>query len=210
MKRLLVTVSAATLLTTGAWAQSSTPSSSSKPTPPAASQNTPPASQQSQTSGSQQNQSSQAGIRTVDPHAAMRVTFYTVQPSDMRATDLIGMEVYNLNNENIGEIQDLVIDNGKNIRAVVVSVGGFLGIGDRNVAIDPRSVVVNTRNNAANRVVVNTTKDELKNAPEFKFTAKTDSDKKANTGSSAGAMNGSASGSANSSTSGSTNSSTAK
>lgn len=172
MKRVLLTIGAATLLSTGALAQSATSPNSTKPTSPPSNQASPSTTQQNQATGSSQNQMGQAGIRTVDPKSAVRVTFYTVQPRDMRASDLMGMDVYNLNNENIGDVVDLVIDDGKNIRAVVVSVGGFLGIGDRNVAIDPASIVVNTRNNAADRVVVNTTKDELKNAPEFKFTAK--------------------------------------
>jgi len=111
----------------------------------------------------------QAGIRSVDPAMAVSMTYYAVQPADMRASKLIGTDVYNLNNENIGEVADLVIDNGSNIKAVVLSVGGFLGIGERNVAVQPGSVVLTEQTDGSARIVVNTTKDDLKNAPAFEF-----------------------------------------
>lgn len=113
--------------------------------------------------------SAQPGIRTVDP-ASMTVTFYTVRPADMLAENLIDADVYNLQNEEVGEIEDLIIDEGKTIRAVVIGIGGFLGIGERRVAVDPGSLVINRgANGEIARVVINTTRENLKNAPEFKF-----------------------------------------
>jgi sporulation protein YlmC with PRC-barrel domain len=111
----------------------------------------------------------QAGSMQSSSSTAQRLTFYTVQPADTRASKLIGLDVYNKNNENIGEIEDLIIDGNKNIKALVVSVGGFLGIGDRNVAIDPASVSMAEQRDGAWRVVANTTKEDLKGAPAFKF-----------------------------------------
>jgi sporulation protein YlmC with PRC-barrel domain len=99
----------------------------------------------------------------------VRLTFYKVQSADMRASKLIGADVYNLNNENIGEVSDLILDNGKNVKAVVLSVGGFLGIGDRNVAVEPAAVVLREQNDGSPRLVVNTTKEDLKGAPAFNF-----------------------------------------
>jgi sporulation protein YlmC with PRC-barrel domain len=113
-------------------------------------------------------QGAQAGIRQVDA-AALKMTFYAVHAADMRASKLIGSEVYNLNNEQIGEVEDLILDNGKNVKAVVVSVGGFLGIGDRNVAVQPGSVVLSEQNDGSAKLVINTTRDDLKNAPAFNF-----------------------------------------
>ena len=52
---------------------------------------------------------------------------------------------------------------------VVVSVGGFLGMGDRNVAVQPGSVVLNEQTDGSARMVINTTKEDLKNAPAFNF-----------------------------------------
>ncbi len=78
------------------------------------------------------------------------------------------MEVYNKQNENIGEVEDLVIKDGKTISGVVVSVGGFLGIGERYVLLDPSSIVLNMRDDTM-RAYVNTSKDELSEAPAFTY-----------------------------------------
>src|SRR5690348_1716467 len=51
--------------------------------------------------------SAQPGIRVVDP-TTLRMTFYSVQPADMLASKLIGLDVHNLQNEEIGEIADLI------------------------------------------------------------------------------------------------------
>lgn len=111
-----------------------------------------------------------SGIAAANPQGGVRVTFYTVKPADVQASNLMGSTVYNVNNENIGEINDLVIEEGKTLRAVVIGVGGFLGIGERNVAVEPTSLLI-TRNNDNDdvRIVLNTTKEDLKNAPEVKF-----------------------------------------
>lgn len=119
--------------------------------------------------GSAGNQTGKPGIQRVEA-ASTVMTMYTANPADVRASKLMGTNVYNLKDENIGEVSDLVIDNGKTIKAVVVSVGGFLGMGERNVAISPASVVLNEQRDGSFRLVVNTTKDDLKNAAPFEFT----------------------------------------
>src|SRR5215212_9607962 len=57
------------------------------------------------------------------------------QPGQWRASKLRGLNVYNENNEKIGDIDELILDNSGKIQTVVIGVGGFLGIGERNVAI---------------------------------------------------------------------------
>jgi sporulation protein YlmC with PRC-barrel domain len=54
---------------------------------------------------------------------------------DWRASKVVGLNVYNANNESLGSINDLLTDKSGNIKAVVVSVGGFLGVGTRLVAV---------------------------------------------------------------------------
>jgi sporulation protein YlmC with PRC-barrel domain len=49
--------------------------------------------------------------------------------------DLVGQTVYGINGEEIGEIQDVVTRQGTTSPEALVGVGGFLGIGERNVAI---------------------------------------------------------------------------
>jgi sporulation protein YlmC with PRC-barrel domain len=54
---------------------------------------------------------------------------------DWRASKVVGLSVYNENNEKLGSINDLLMDKGGNIKAVVLGVGGFLGMGEHLVAV---------------------------------------------------------------------------
>ena len=108
------------------------------------------------------------GLRTANS-ATVAVKFVTVQPADFMSSKLVGVNVYNNQNELLGEIEDLVIDNGKTITGVVVSVGGFLGMGESYVVLDPSTMVLNEKDGKW-RAFVDTSKDNLKNAPKFKYT----------------------------------------
>ncbi len=75
------------------------------------------------------------------------------QPGQWRASKLEGLDVYNQDNEKIGDISELLVDSSGKIQAVIVGVGGFLGIGERDVAIpfdqirfvnEPRAVATAT------------------------------------------------------------------
>ena len=54
---------------------------------------------------------------------------------DWRTSKVVGLNVYNDNNESIGSINDLLTDKSGNIKAAVISVGGFLGVGSHLVAV---------------------------------------------------------------------------
>ena len=54
---------------------------------------------------------------------------------DWRASKVVGLKVYNDENESLGSINDLLMDKGGNIKAVVIGVGGFLGVGQHFVAV---------------------------------------------------------------------------
>src|SRR5438552_12858937 len=54
---------------------------------------------------------------------------------DWRASKMVGLSVYNDKNESVGSINDLLTDKTGNIKAVVIGVGGFLGVGEHLVAI---------------------------------------------------------------------------
>ncbi|HEY0420053.1 MAG TPA: PRC-barrel domain-containing protein [Acetobacteraceae bacterium] len=94
--------------------------------------------------------------------------YTTVKPTDATWSRLSGTNVYNHNNDKLGEIEDVVIENGKTITAVVIGVGGFLGMGERYVAVDPSSVTL-THDNDKWRAVMDATKDSLQNAPKFDY-----------------------------------------
>src|SRR5919202_4999162 len=70
--------------------------------------------------------------------------FLTELPGAMRGSKLIGTEVIGQDHVRIGSIDDLLVDRDGRIRAVVIGVGGFLGIGEKNVAIPYDMLVWNT------------------------------------------------------------------
>lgn len=117
-----------------------------------------------------------------------------------RASKLMGMSVYNQANEKLGEVNELLVDPAGKISAVVIGVGGFLGMGEHDVAVSMSQLTVTdngrpvTANNSASsttgaatntrpapsqsantndwmpeRLVMNTTKDQLKNMKQFKY-----------------------------------------
>lgn len=88
------------------------------------------------------------------------------------ASQFMGQIVYSAANENVGEINDLVMnkDLGNNIVAII-GVGGFLGIGEKDVAIpiDQITVVKDENNNM--RLTIAASKEQLEAAPPFDRTA---------------------------------------
>jgi len=68
--------------------------------------------------------------------AAGAANFLTkAEVGQYRATQLVGVNIYNSNDESIGEVNELLVDKDGAIKAVVIGVGGFLGIGQKNVAL---------------------------------------------------------------------------
>jgi hypothetical protein len=69
------------------------------------------------------------------PAATSTSTTNASYQGDWRTSKLIGIHVYNNENESIGSISDLLTDKSGNIKAVVIGVGGFLGVGEHLVAV---------------------------------------------------------------------------
>ncbi len=94
--------------------------------------------------------------------------FITEQSDDaILATELIGKTVYDAGDESLGDVNDIVwTDDGK-IEGVIVGVGGFLGIGEKNVAVNYDAINVTTDENGNKKLVLDATSDELAAAPEF-------------------------------------------
>src|ERR1700751_1452747 len=65
------------------------------------------------------------------PATAMQSASSTSFQGDWRASKVVGLNVYNEKNENVGSINDLLMDKSGAIKAAVISVGGFLGMGAR-------------------------------------------------------------------------------
>ena len=114
---------------------------------------------------------------------------------DWRASKVAGLNVYNDKNESIGTVNDLLMDKSGNIKAVVLGVGGFLGMGEHLVAVPydkvkfvdqpvPSATASSNKSSSTtgsasststknpwypDHAVFNATKDELKAMPEFKY-----------------------------------------
>ncbi|OAF11009.1 photosystem reaction center subunit H [Bradyrhizobium centrolobii] len=69
------------------------------------------------------------------PPAATATTTSTSASNEWRASKMSGLRVYNDANENIGSINDLLMDKSGNIKIAVIGVGGFLGMGEHLVAV---------------------------------------------------------------------------
>jgi ribosomal 30S subunit maturation factor RimM len=88
-------------------------------------------------------------------------------PEQHLASKLIGTSVTGPGDEKIGSINDLLLDKSGNTVAVVIGVGGFLGIGAKDVAI-PFNAVNVMRTESGDKAVIQVSKTELEQAPAFK------------------------------------------
>ena len=95
--------------------------------------------------------------------------FYTHRVGEMRASQLIGSKVTNAANESVGEINDVMLDKDGKVAAVIIGVGGFLGMGEREVAISYGGLKIARDSSNRDVITVSATKDQLKAAPAWKW-----------------------------------------
>jgi uncharacterized protein YdeI (BOF family) len=82
------------------------------------------------------------------------------------ASDLTGATVYSPQDEAIGDVNDVIVSRDGKVDGLVVGVGGFLGIGEKDVAIEITKIkMMDTE--AGIKLVMDANKDELAAAPEF-------------------------------------------
>jgi len=122
-----------------------------------------------------------------------QLQFYSHQLGEMRASKLIGATVTNDANESIGEINEIILGKDGQAGAAVIGVGGFLGIGERQVAVEFKALRIEYDSSAltdrgAITVKVSATKDSLKNAPAWSWD---DRGRKTDTGTATGSAPGS-------------------
>ena len=77
--------------------------------------------------------------------------------------------VYDPGDNKIGEIMDVLVDRQGKATALIIGVGGFLGIGEKDVAVPFNAVQVKTKDNNKWYLVMNASKDALKSARGFKY-----------------------------------------
>ena len=124
--------------------------------------------------------------------AALAQTQTASDKGQWQASKLIHMNVYNAQNEKIGDIKELMLDKTGKVNTVAIGVGGFLGMGERDVAVkfeqlkwnnepvksssSASSTTTGSAQSQANRdrnypdhAVLNATKDQLKAMPQFDY-----------------------------------------
>jgi PRC-barrel domain len=107
----------------------------------------------------------------VSPTPAMpSATFYTgpMQSTGWRSSDVLDEPVLNLQREKIGEVSDLIVDGEGRVVAAVIGVGGFLGMGEHDVAVTYRALRMTRNEKGKAQLSVDVTKETLKAAPAFK------------------------------------------
>ncbi|MEX2489560.1 MAG: PRC-barrel domain-containing protein [Pseudomonadales bacterium] len=135
----------------------------------------------SQPSTAQSNQSSQRAGQSDSQTAAERLNasnqsrmqnreYLSSAPANgMHASTLIGAEVSTSDGEDLGSVDDLIIDEDGQVVAIVVGVGGFLGMAEKNVAIG-WGRVTQSGTGEEQELRVDLTREELRSAPEFEET----------------------------------------
>jgi len=114
-------------------------------------------------------------VDTAQAPAADELTTGSITPAanyeratqDIAASKLIGAVVYGPDDVNLGEISDLIFTKTGDIDAAIVDVGGFLGMGEKPVALQFGALNVRTDESGAVTVMVNATLEQLDQAPTF-------------------------------------------
>jgi sporulation protein YlmC with PRC-barrel domain len=83
------------------------------------------------------------------------------------ASKFIGQTVYSAANENVGEINDMIMDKNGGVVGVIVGVGGFLGIGEKDVVVPLSKLTTAKAENNALKLTISSTREELEAAPAF-------------------------------------------
>jgi sporulation protein YlmC with PRC-barrel domain len=91
-----------------------------------------------------------------------------VSAGEISASDLINKSVKNASNETVGDINDLRIDASGKIASVIVGVGGFLGMGEKDVALPYDQLAFTRDADGKLLVTAKVTKESLQSAPEWK------------------------------------------
>jgi len=126
----------------------------------------------------------QAEHSVTKPSAPSSVHYLSsLTPNLWRTSEIKGTDVYSDQNEKIGSVDDVLLDQHGNVKAVVIGVGGFLGVGERNVAVPFNALhwqmnttgasngqrVAQAPDHPARATLPGVTKEQLQRAPEFKY-----------------------------------------
>jgi hypothetical protein len=120
----------------------------------------------------------EADVATTDTTEPVPDVIPTQETSDMLGSSLMGASV-NLADEEIGSVSDLIITDEYAIRGVVVGVGGFLGIGEKRVALPVERLTIRTTEPGQVEISTDMTREELEQKEAFKTAAQVRSEEEA-------------------------------
>lgn len=104
--------------------------------------------------------------------SASALSFVATQGAgEQSAASIIGLPVENNAGDKLGDINYLVLDNAGKISTAVIGVGGFLGVGEKNVGI-PYNELTFAEKDGRRVATVDATKETLTNAPSYTWTEK--------------------------------------
>lgn len=109
-----------------------------------------------------------AGTAYAQMSAGGSTLLTTVPAASKTVTDWYKQDVYDTSNNKIGTINDVLLDQNGQVSTFIVGVGGFLGAGEKDVAVSFAAVREAMRN-GKNYLTMDTTKDALTKAPGFKY-----------------------------------------
>ena len=112
-------------------------------------------------------QSPQTAPKAVPEGPAAKI-LASIPANAMTVTHWYKQSVYDPSDAKVGEIMDVLVDRDGKIAVLIVGVGGFLGMGEKDVAV-PFAAVHGTEKNSKWYLVMNTTKDALNSAPGYKY-----------------------------------------
>ena len=96
--------------------------------------------------------------------------FTYVPAHDELSSNVVGLDVYNKDEQNIGTIKDIALD-ASGLNGYIIGVGGFLGMGDRYAVVRPSAISFDAKDNKWH-ATMNANADQLRAAPEYKYSSK--------------------------------------
>ena len=93
-------------------------------------------------------------------------------PGQIRFTQMNGANVYDIQNQKIGDVKDIILDRNGRVAEVVLDVGAFLGMGGKFVAVNMNDIKVTFDDNNKPKFAVDMTKDQLKSAQAYDLNEK--------------------------------------
>ena len=170
LKKLMISTALSGLALSGLMVGAAFAQTKPMDTPPAA-QPTPPAATAPAPTPAAKPADSTAAKPAAKPETSGSAQFINSQkPDQWLASKFKGTDVVGADNEKIGDVSDILFDKSGKIEAFVVSVGGFLGMGAKDVALAPTAFQVvsgDKSKNESDKLRLSMTKDQLKQAANF-------------------------------------------